>query len=155
MTLHRVANLWLLLAAVLSAAPAAHAESFASSASSASSASIGSLSTSIGKSSDASSKGGQVAAGEYRVVAVAALDGQPGMLRVRLRALDEKTSWREFDLHLPEQAVPAGGLGAGQAVTVGARDYGFAFARTGAAEAFFLVLEDGWFRELRNRPVAL
>jgi hypothetical protein len=156
MNAHRTAPLCLTAALALLAAPPAGAESFASSASSASSASIGSLSTSIGKSSDASSgKGGQVARGDYRVIEVAAAERGPDTLRVRLQALDPDVALPEFDLYLPVQALPEGGLAAGQTVAVSERAYGLAFARAGRKEAFFLVLEDAWFRELRTTPVAL
>ena len=59
------------------------ADSFASSASSAGSASLGSVSDSSKGSSKSSTGGTKVAEGDYKVIEVAALAGQPGMLRVQ------------------------------------------------------------------------
>lgn len=132
------------------AAPAV-ADSFASSASSASSASVGSLSDSIGGSSDASSGQQTAAAGEYRVLAVAPLDGT--RQAVQLQGVADPA--RRFTLTLP---VAAATLAPGERVAVQDRAYGLAFARIvgqAAAEPFFVALADDWRHDLDLRRVTL
>lgn len=132
------------------------AESFASSASSAGSASSGSVSDSLGNSSK-SSTGTNTADGDYRVIEVAELADRPGMLQLTLRATAAGTD-HEFVLKLPRQALEPRGIAAGEIVHVRNRDYGLEFARTNAAqarEAFFLVLNDDWQRELEPHPLPL
>lgn len=148
----RLACLAFLLAAA--AAPCS-AESFASSASSAGSASSGSVSDSFGESSDSSSPDRKVAEGDYRVTAVAQLDGRPGMLRLTLAPTEPRAGAGEFVLMLPQQALGAQGLAAGDVVSARHRAYGLEFARATTREAFFLVLADDWHRELDPRPVTL
>ena len=136
-----------------------------SSASSASSTSVGSSSTSIGKSSDSSNSGAKdrVAQGQYTVVEVAALADQANMLRVRLQPLaiadaTASNKARAFDLVLPRQAAEQGQLAVGQAIAAEHRSYGLAFATvtaTGNTSPFFLVLDDGWYRELGSRPLEI
>ena len=138
--------------------PAA-AESFASSASSAGSASVGSLSDSITGSSDASSKGGKVAAGEYRIVAIAALPGD----RQRLQLQAVADARQAFTLDLP---LATATLAVGEHIAVLDRAYGLAFARAvaravapGAAVAapqpFFVALADTWRGDLDLRRVEI
>lgn len=136
------------------AAPA-FADSFASSASSASSASVGSLSDSIGGSSN-SSRGGDkaVTAGDYRIVDVAALAERPGKVRLRLQGDQAALADASFTLELPQATFEREGLAAGQRLHVSERAYGFAFARAESPrEAFFLVLEDPWVRDLATRAL--
>ena len=64
----------------------AHADSFTSSASSAGSASSASISDSISGSSTSSSGEDRVAAGQYRVIKVAAAPGKADTTRMTLRA---------------------------------------------------------------------
>ncbi len=129
----------------------AHAESSASSAvSDSASSATSSASDSIGNSSKSSSGDKKVAAGEYRVLQLAAVPDHPGMLRAQLR-----NEAGEFALTLPAVAAERGGLAEGGMVNVMARPYGYAFTRPGSEEAFFLVLDDDWHRELRSRPVIL
>lgn len=134
---------------MLAAGPVA-AESIASSASSAGSASVGSLSESIGGSSDASSGRQTADAGTYRVLAVAPLDGG----RQRLTLQSEAEPGRTFTLTLP---LAAATLVPGARVEVQARPYGLAFAHAGAAPGapFFLALADDWRHDLDLRRVAL
>lgn len=127
-------NKTLVLVALSAALFAARADS-ASSASSAASKSVGSISDSIGTSSDSSSGKTQVLAGDYRITQVAAAPGKPGQVRVNLAGAAEQTLW----LDLPE--ATATGLQAGQVLTVALRPYGLAFSREGAAEPFFLALQ--------------
>lgn len=137
----------LALAAV--ALPAGAASS-ASSASSTASTSIGSLSDSIKNSSESSSRPARTAQGDYRVTAVAAVDEKPGMLRVTLQATAAEET---FDLVLPQLAAEAGGVAVGEVVHAAPRPYGVEFARADNRQAFFLVLQDEWYRELASNPV--
>lgn len=133
------------------------AGSSASSASAGSSASIGSVSDSFQGSSD-SSRGERTAAGDWRVIDVAALAERPGTARLTLQALVEGetgTGARTLTLDLPQRAVDRGAIGVGQRVVASARPYGIEFARGDNREAFYLVLDDAWHRELRSHAVAL
>jgi hypothetical protein len=147
---HRLAACSLLLAAGAITAPA-WADSLASSASSVASESVGSISTSIQKSSNSSSNDRRVAQGDYRVIELAQATDRPGLLRLKLRGVDEAQG--EFVLILPQPAVAQAGLESGQVVSVRERPYGLEFALAGAA--FFLVLDDAWHRELQTRVVQL
>ena len=135
------------------AGPALAASSASSASSDGSSASVGSLSTSIEKSSNSSSKADKVAEGDYRIIEVAAADQQPGKMRLTLRALNPADG--EFVLTLPQQAVQQGRLAVGGMVTARAHAYGVQFAAGVPREAFFLVLQDAWYEELRTRAVTL
>lgn len=146
-----------LAAALLCAAalPALAASSVASSAAEGSSASIGSVSDSFKSSSNSSTT--KTAQGDYRITDVAAADGQPGMVRLTLAPTDGGTAEREpLQLTLPQAAVDRGRLARGELVTAQPRAYGVAFARQDEPQqAFFLVLEDTWYRELPAHPVVL
>lgn len=130
------------------ALPAA-AESFASSASSAGSASSGSVSDSIQGSSESSTRGGKVAAGEYRIVAIVPAAGE--RQRVELQSVQDGA--RRFALLLPVAAAP---LVPGEVVAVHERPYGYAFARGPARETlFFVALADGWVQDQDLKAVTL
>ena len=136
------------------AALPALAESSASSAVSDSvSTSLGSLSNSVGKSSD-SSRGKNVVQGDYRVIEMAAADGR-GVVRVKLQALADAGVAGELELTLPREAAERGHLGTGAIVTASTRPYGVEFAAGAPREAFFLALHDEWYRELNSKPVLL
>ena len=152
-------TLGLALALSLGSSPA-QADS-TSSASSAASTSVGSASTSLETSSAGSSGKGQVAQGDYTVVEVAALAGLPELIRVRLHAATHGLT-PEFALLLPRQTFERAYLSTGQTVRAEHRPYGLAFtaqADHGATprdtQAFFLVLDDAWHRELQSRPVGI
>jgi hypothetical protein len=136
--------------------PAWAASSASSASSEASSASVGSVSTSFESSSNSSTGGGKVAAGEYRVIQVA---GGPaaGMQRVTLRAEGELPTgaMREFVLVLPTVTAEKAQLAAGRAITAREQSYGMQFAAGEPRQAFFLVLHDDRLRELRMQPVSL
>jgi hypothetical protein len=145
------------LIALAGAAPAL-ADSLASSASSASSESVGSVSTSFGKSSDGSSKTTTAAAGDYKIVALAAGPERPGMLRMTLRAVAADSADAEFDLYLPQAVAEQARLAEGGIVTARPRPYGTEFAHRADGtdrQAFYLVLADDWYRELQSRAVQL
>ena len=135
------------------AGPALAASSASSASSDGSSASVGSLSTSVEKSSNSSSKADKVAEGDYRIIEVAAADKQPGKMRLTLRALNPADG--EFVLTLPQEAVLQGRLVAGGMVTARQHAYGVQFAAGAPREAFFLVLQDAWYEELRTKAVTL
>jgi hypothetical protein len=155
----RCAHLSCLAGLIAALSSPAWAESFASSASSAGSASIGSLSDSVQGSSRSSSGETKVAEGEYRVVDVAVLADRPGMLQLKLQASAIAGDKGELWLTLPQQALGARALSAGDVVLARQRPYGIEFARAMAAapgrEAFFLVLADDWRRELDPQPLKL
>lgn len=141
-------HLGVVLAALLAAGPVA-AESFASSASSAGSASSGSVSTSLEGSSESSTRGGKVAAGDYRIVAIA--PAGEGLQRLELQPL--QPIGQRFVLRLP---VAAAALAEGEVIAVHERAYGYAFARGPAREAlFFVALADGWAQDHDLKPVGL
>lgn len=139
-----------LLLTIALAQPAFAESSTSSAVSDSASSATSSASDSIGNSSKSSSGDKKVAAGEYRVVQLAAAADRPGMLRAQLR-----NEAGEFTLTLPVAAAERGELAEGSAVNVMARPYGYAFAKAGTEEAFFLALDDDWHRELRSHPVML
>ena len=149
----RLAGLALLAGAT--ALPALAAGSASSASSAGSSASFGSLSTSIETSSDASSKGGDVAQGDYRIIELAAAPARPGTLRLTLQALAAPGAEGRLFLYVPQQTVAGAQLAVGERVNARERPYGLEFARGEPLQAFFLVVHDEGARELRTRPVTL
>lgn len=148
----------LAVAALVPAHPAAaeaSASSASSTASSATSASIGSLSNSIQASSASSTPGNQVTAGDYRVIELTAVEGRPDQLRLRLQALAVSGAQGEFFLFVPRTTVEQHRVETGQVIGARARPYGFEFAAGTPRQAFFLVVDDAWQRELRTTPVTL
>jgi hypothetical protein len=135
--------------------PSMAESSAASSASESVSTSVGSLSTSIQKSSDGSSKATGVAEGDYRIIDVATLPERPGTARMTLQAVASGKDEGTFFLYLPQQVVEHDRLAQGKVVTAHQRPYGVEFANADTRQAFFLVLDDAWYRELQTRPVAL
>ncbi|HZE91326.1 MAG TPA: hypothetical protein VE029_06395 [Rhizobacter sp.] len=148
---------WLCFSAALGLAGApACADSFASSASEGISASVGSVSDSFGASSDSSSKKDKkAAAGDYQVIEVALVEQRPGSVRLKLQPLADATEDRAVFLYLPQQAFDAHQIAVGQTVSARTRPYGMEFAKADTGRAFFLVLEDAWYRELQSRQVRL
>jgi len=110
--------------------------------------SVGSVSDSIQGSSN-SSTGQRVAAGEYRVVEIAA-DDRPGLERLRLEGEGGR-----FTLLLPAAVRERAALRSGDRIAVSTPAYGLAFARAGAGEPFFLALDEGWRHEFQRRAVTL
>lgn len=136
--------------------PAGAASSASSASSQASSASIGSVSTSFESSSNSSQGGGKVAAGDYRILQVAA-GPREGTVRVALRAEGELPAgaMREFNLVLPAVTAERAGLVAGMDISAREQAYGLQFAAGMPRAAFFLVLHDDAMRDLQMRPVTL
>lgn len=142
----------LLLSAGL-AAPA-FASSAASSAAQTASSTVGSLSDSLQGSSQSSSGADRVAAGEYRIVEIAEA-GRPGHRRLQLQHVERPGEAGALALTLPQAVVEQARLAAGQHVAARPRPYGYEFARADNREAFFLVLEDAWYRDLGAHVVTL
>jgi hypothetical protein len=132
----------------------AHADSLASSASSAGSASSGSISDSIGGSSNSSKGDKRVAAGDYKVIDVAQAPAKANTTRLTLRALAAGAA-EEFTLDVPNPALAARRVGAGEIVHVNERVYGYEFAYADTKQRFFLALQDAWYRELGSRQVTI
>jgi hypothetical protein len=135
------------------AMPAWAESSVASSASDSISTSVGSISGSIKNSSDGSSRTTDVAAGDYKVIEMAAVAERPGTVRVKLQAVNDARGDGEFFLYVPQDAVDQGRIAAGRIVTAHTRPYGVEFASEATQKAFFLVLADDWYRELKTSPV--
>lgn len=136
-----------LLATLALAATASQADSFVSSAAGAGSASSGSVSDSFKQSSGSSSGGERRAEGRYRVTEVAQADA--GKLRLTLK----RDGAEPVELTLPQQALAARAVTVGDEVQATPQAYGIAFAHADTGQAFFLVLEDAWARELAARVV--
>ncbi|MDP1532167.1 MAG: hypothetical protein Q8N44_09315 [Rubrivivax sp.] len=146
---------WLALTCALSSAPSL-AESLGSAALSASSVgsqSIGSLSDSVRGSSNSSSRRNDVAAGEYRILALAELPARAHMQRLQLQSTAEDGGG--FWLDVPRAALARQGLAVGDLIRARQRPYGFEFARADTHEPFFLALADDWMRELASHAVTL
>lgn len=142
--------------AVLAAAPALASSSASSASSEGSSASSGSVSDSFESSSDSSKtdEKDKVAAGDYRLVRVAAAATQPGKLALTLRqdAADGAEA-REFVLLVPEATVQTAALATGDTVTAKSRSFGWEFAAGATQQPFYLVLHDTQRREFSNQKV--
>lgn len=134
------------------ALPVQAASTAASSASSAGSASSGSVSDSIGGSSNSSGGDERMAAGQYRVIDIAAAPAKPGTTRMTLRAV---AGAAEFTLDVPQRALARREVKTGELVQVKLREYGYEFAYADSRQAFFLALEDHWYRELGSQKVAI
>lgn len=144
------------LIGLLAVTPSWASGSSASSASSeAGSASVGSLSTSLQTSSNSSTGGKDVAAGEYRLIEVADSGARPDALRLKLQAVPGTGAAGEFFLHVPRAAVERHGVVTGQVVTARERPYGVEFALGTPRQAFFLLMDDAWYRELRTTVVRI
>ena len=138
----------ILLAALALAAHAAQASSTtASSAADAGSSASGSVSDSFKTSSNSSSGGERRAEGRYRVTEVAQADA--GKLRLTMT----REGAEPVELTLPQQALAARAVNVGDEVQATPQPYGVAFAHADTGQAFFLVLEDAWHRELAARVV--
>jgi hypothetical protein len=136
--------------------PALAASSTASSASDSASSAASSTSDSLKKSSDGSSKTTTAMnSGDYEVVEVALVPERPGTVRMRLQAVADRGVEGEFLLYLPQQTFEQNRLGAGQVIAARQRPYGVEFAKGDPRQAFFLVIDDDWARDLPSHVVAL
>jgi hypothetical protein len=119
--------------------------------------SVGSLSDSVTRSSNGSSQGGRVAAGQYNLLEVAQASDQPGFVRLKMQAvaIQGDSGAAEFFLSLPQAAFEKSGLLVGDVIAASERAYGVEFANGKTQVAFFLVLNDDTYRELATTPVVL
>ena len=144
----------LALAAAACTLPA-HADSVASSASSAGSASSASISDSIGGSSNSSSGDRRrVTTGPYRVIDIAQAPAKADTTRVTLRAVAGDAA-TEFWVDVPDRALADRHIAKDEVVQVNERVYGYEFAYGDTKKAFFLALQDDWYRELASRKVTI
>ncbi|SFM61732.1 hypothetical protein [Rugamonas rubra] len=140
-------------AGALAACLNVNAESFASSASSAGSASSGSVSDSLGGSSNSSRDDKRkVADGEYRIIQIAATPERADRTRVTMQADDPQ---QRVVLDLPRETFDQQRLAAGDVMYARNRVYGVEFGRGDTRQPFYLVLADEWYGELASRPVSL
>jgi hypothetical protein len=107
---------------------------------------------SLKRSSDSSS-GRPLAQGDYRVTQVAQV--APEVQEVTLQAVPGTGARGEIVLHMPDRAVQQGGVAVGLVVAARERPYGYELARADTRAAFFLLLDDPWYRELQSVPVRL
>ena len=128
-----------------------------SSAAGGSSASVAasSASESSETSSDSSKKAVAELEGAYRVADLAPVPERPELLRLTLRPVGAPEDTADVRLLVPRRAVEQGRVAPGGEVVASRRDYGVELARADTREAFLLVLDDAWQRELRPVPVTL
>jgi hypothetical protein len=62
---------------------------------------------------------------------------------------------QEFTLDVPNRALAQRGVKTGELVRVNERVYGYEFAYADSKQAFFLALQDDWYRELGSRQVTI
>ena len=134
-------------ALALALAPAGATVSASSAVSDSVDVSARAISHSLKRSSDSSS-GRPVAQGDYRVTQVAQV--APEVQEVTLQAVAGTGARGELVLHMPDRAVQAGGVAVGEVVLARQRPYGYELARADTRAAFFLLLDDPWYRELQS-----
>jgi hypothetical protein len=116
---------------------------------------VGSLSGSVEQSSASSSGDKKVAEGDYRIIDMAAVADRPGLVRMRLQPLADRSAEGEFFLYVPQAALEGTPLAQGGTVTARHKPYGVEFAVTQTRQTFFLALADEWFKELQTTAVVL
>ena len=144
------------LLSVLAAGPASASSTTASSASDSASSTASSTSDSLKKSSDGSSRTtAAMNSGDYDVVEVALAPERPGTVRLRLQAVADRSAQGEYLLELPQATAQRSELYAGQVISARQRPYGIEFAKGEPRQAFFLVVDDEWARDLPSHAVRL
>lgn len=148
---------WLLCGALSSVSPSQAASTASVSVSDSVATSVGSTSTSLKGSSNSVSGRDKVAEGDYQIImATATIDATkdaPAMVRLTLQATAGDAA--PLILLLPQAIWAQSGLDTGHTVSARHRPYGLEFAQAQTRQAFFLVLDDAWYRELQSRPVVL
>jgi hypothetical protein len=118
--------------------------------------SSGSVSDSLKGSSHSSSPDNKQVKGDYKVIDMAAVDGQPGFVELHLvRVAAGADTGAEIYLKLPREAAAKGHVATGATVTALQRPYGIEFATAQPRAAFFLALADDVVRDTKMAPVAL
>jgi len=132
------------------------ASTAASSASDSASSATSSASNSIGQSSNSSSRN-DLAAGQWRILDVAELpaEASPDGRELLALTLQAESDGTELVLRLPRALARHQVLAAGDRLDVRRQGWGFALARAGVDDPFFLVLDDARHRELGSRQVTL
>jgi hypothetical protein len=130
------------------------ASSTASLAADSASTSVGSVSDSF-KGSSNSSTTKTAAAGDYKVVEMVLAADRPGMVRLQLQAVLDQSADGEVFLFVPLAVSEQARLSQGDVITARARSYGTEFSDARTKTAFFLVLDDQAYRDLRTQAVAL
>lgn len=143
------AALVVLIAAL--ALPAARAVGISFSITESLALSVGSASNSLRGSSNASSPGGGHAAGDFRVVAIAAAD-DADRARLALEPMPGNRS-EAILLELPRRTLVQTPVAVGDVISAEPQPYGTQFTLAVTRQAFFLVLDDAWYRELAARRV--
>jgi hypothetical protein len=125
------------------------------SASASSTASL-SLSESVSASVEGVSKGSsaavKVVAGDYKVTDIAEVTDHAEKVRIALQAVE--TNRENFYLYMSHDEFAEAHLSAGQVVTALKRPYGVSFKHVDATEAFVVVLDDAWIKDLRSNIVS-
>jgi hypothetical protein len=145
----------LVLLAGTSPLTALAASSAASSVSDSLTQSSASISDSLTDSSHSSSPANRQAQGDYKVIDVADVAGQPGVVELHLQPVATNTVGEELYLRLPRAAADQGHVGNGAIVSALQRPYGIEFAANQPRAAFFLALADDVVREMKLTPVTL
>ncbi|MBV8680166.1 MAG: hypothetical protein JO338_06910 [Aquitalea sp.] len=114
------------------------------------SATVGSVSTSLQNSSKAV---GNIAEGDYKVVAVAQAD-QPGKTQLTLVPVAAANATAPFNLFVAQADVKHSGVEAGQIVHAQKQTYGLAFARADNKQPFALLLDQAWKSEVQPKVVS-
>jgi len=118
--------------------------------------SSGSVSDSVKGSSHSSSPDNKQVAGDYRVMDMAQVAGQPGFVELHLmRVAAGADAGAEIYLKLPRDAAAKAHVDAGGTITALQRPYGIEFATTQPRAAFYLALADDVVRDTKMAPVAL
>jgi hypothetical protein len=119
----------------------------------------GSISDSLTASSDglsdsskSSNNAAKTAAGDYRVTDVADAAGNTRQKRLALQALNPRQ--QVLYLYMNRDEYARAGLQPGALVSAVAHPYGVSFSAQGGQQAFAVVLDDTWIKELDPRPVA-
>jgi hypothetical protein len=88
------------------------------------------------------------------VIDVAQAPSKANATRLTLRPVAGGAA-QEFTLDVPNRALAARSVGAGEIVQVKDRVYGYEFAYADSKQPFFLALQDDWYRELGSRQVTI
>ena len=131
------------------------ASSAASSVSDSLTQSSASISDSLKDSSHSSSPDNKQAQGDYKVIDVAEVADQPGVVELHLMPVATNKAGEEIYLRLPRAAADQGHVGNGAIVTALQRPYGIEFAANQPRAAFFLALADDVVRDMKLAPVTL
>jgi hypothetical protein len=114
------------------------------------SATVGSISTSLQNSSKAI---GNIAEGDYKVVAVAQAD-QAGKTQLTLVPVAAANNTEPFNLFVAQADVKHSGVETGQIVHAQKQAYGLVFARADNRQPFALLLDQAWKSEVQPKVVS-